>query len=110
MAAPVGRFLRHFRRPALYYTAEAFRSTCRISSGCSAPTTTILFLSLSDQTPDYSFYVKEDVGAIIAKTTPPFVIFSVDESSITGSFWYYAKILLGKAGPARCRSVIRSPC
>ncbi|HRW11848.1 MAG TPA: hypothetical protein P5549_01850, partial [Syntrophomonas sp.] len=41
----------------------------------------------------YRLYVKEELGAIIIKTTPPYIIFAINESNLTAAFWDYLTLL-----------------
>jgi len=41
-------------------------------------------------------YVKEDLGAIIAKTSAPSTVFAINESNLTAGFWDYLLSLIGK--------------
>ena len=49
----------------------------------------------------YMVYVKEDFGAIVAKTTAPPVILSIGENNLKAAFWDY---LIGITGSERVRS------
>ncbi|MEA4924440.1 MAG: transcriptional regulator [Syntrophomonadaceae bacterium] len=40
--------------------------------------------------------VKEDVGVLVGKTSPPSVIFAIRESNMTAAFWDYMNILVRK--------------
>lgn len=42
---------------------------------------------------EYRLYVKEELGAIIIKTTPPYIIFAINESNLTAAFWDYLTLL-----------------
>jgi len=54
-------------------------------------------VSLSGSTDDESYmvYVKEDIGAIVAKTTPPPTILVIGENNLKAAFWDYLKSLTG---------------
>ena len=41
-------------------------------------------------------YVKEDVGVLVGRTSPPSVIFAINESNMTAAFWDYMNVLLHK--------------
>lgn len=41
---------------------------------------------------EYRLYAKEDLGVIITKTTPPYVVFAINESNMTAAFWDYLTI------------------
>ncbi len=43
----------------------------------------------------YMIYVKENLGAIIAKTSAPYVVLAFNESNLTAGFWDYLKSLIG---------------
>ncbi len=44
----------------------------------------------------YTVYVKENIGAIIAKTSYPAVVISFSEGNLTAGFWDYLKSLIGE--------------
>jgi len=44
----------------------------------------------------YTVYVKENLGAIIAKTSAPSVALAFNESNLTAGFWDYLKSLIGE--------------
>lgn len=41
-------------------------------------------------------YVKEGVGVLIGKTSPPSVVFAINESNMTAAFWDYLNLILKK--------------
>ncbi len=48
---------------------------------------------INDKQPDGSMvYVKEGVGVLVGKTTPPSVFFAINESNMTAAFWDYINI------------------
>ncbi|HHX13647.1 MAG TPA: transcriptional regulator [Clostridiales bacterium] len=44
----------------------------------------------------YMVYVKENLGAIIAKTSAPSVVLAFNESNLTAGFWDYLRYLIGE--------------
>ncbi len=42
---------------------------------------------------EYRLYVKEDLGAIVIKTIPPYAVFAINENNLTVAFWDYLSIL-----------------
>ena len=54
-----------------------------------------IYLS-SGEMPGYILYVKEDVGVLVAKSSPPSVIFAINESNMTAAFWDYLKMAMNK--------------
>lgn len=48
-----------------------------------------VYISNSMKEKKYILYVKEEVGAIISKTTAPPIIFTINESNMIASFWDY---------------------
>lgn len=47
----------------------------------------------------YRVYVKEDLGAIVEKTTKPYVVFALNEANITAAFWDYLNINFKRKKP-----------
>ena len=45
---------------------------------------------------NYTVYAKEDLGAIIAKTSAPPVVLSVDEANMAAAFWDFLRDLIGE--------------
>lgn len=54
-------------------------------------------VSISGSADDESYmvYVKEDIGAVVAKTTPPSVILVIGENNLKAAFWDYLKSITG---------------
>jgi len=51
---------------------------------------------IGDETSDhYMVYVKEDFGALVAKTTTPPIILAIDENNMNAAFWDYLIIIIG---------------
>ncbi|WP_312832788.1 hypothetical protein [Sedimentibacter saalensis] len=44
---------------------------------------------------NYMVYVKEELGAIVAKTSTPPVILAVNETNLTAAFWDYMRNIIG---------------
>ena len=42
----------------------------------------------------YAIYVKEDLGVIVAKTSPPPVMLAMNEGNMTSAFWDYLRALI----------------
>ncbi len=56
----------------------------------------------------YLLYVKEDIGAIVAKTSSPSVIFAFNEGNITAGFWDYLCRKINKKSDedlSKCKSI-----
>lgn len=49
----------------------------------------------------YRLYVKEDLGAIVVKTTNPQIAFAINESNMAAAFWDYLKIMFDENKPNR---------
>jgi hypothetical protein len=45
---------------------------------------------------NYLLYAKEEIGAIVAKTSTPPVILAVNETNLTASFWDYMRDIIGE--------------
>ncbi|HHX50019.1 MAG TPA: transcriptional regulator [Clostridia bacterium] len=45
---------------------------------------------------NYMVYAKEDLGAIIAKTSPPPVVLAVNETNLTAAFWDFLRHMIGE--------------
>lgn len=56
-------------------------------------------LTASADEESYMVYVKEDIGAIVAKTTAPPVILAIGENNMKAAFWDYLKSVAGSVGP-----------
>ncbi len=54
----------------------------------------------------YRLYVKEDLGAIVVKTTNPQIVFAINESNMVAAFWDYLRIVFDENKPNR-NDVIR---
>lgn len=52
-----------------------------------------LYVNTNTKSPEYMIYTKEDVGAIISKTSSPPVIFAINEDHISRAFWDYGNRL-----------------
>ena len=52
----------------------------------------------------YMLYVKEDIGAVIEKSTSPSVVFAINESNMTAAFWDY---LNGSIGTMNKKNIIK---
>lgn len=55
----------------------------------------------------YLTYVKEDVGAIIAKTTAPAVITALNESNLTAAFWDFLDNQINKVATNKTQTIAR---
>lgn len=44
----------------------------------------------------YTVYAKEDLGAIVAKTSAPSIVLAIRESNLSGAFWGYLKDTIGE--------------
>lgn len=51
------------------------------------------FINKENRHYEYRLYVKEDLGAIIIKTTPPYIVFAINESNMTAAFWDYMSLI-----------------
>ncbi|MCR3921168.1 MAG: transcriptional regulator [Firmicutes bacterium] len=48
----------------------------------------------------YTLYAREDIGAMIAKLSPPSVILVINENNMTAAFWDFLLRKVAEAGPA----------
>lgn len=48
-----------------------------------------VYIDTTNKNEDFMLYAKEDVGAIVAKTSVPKITFAINESNITAAFWDY---------------------
>ncbi|NLV20851.1 MAG: transcriptional regulator [Syntrophomonadaceae bacterium] len=55
---------------------------------------------------EYRLYVKEDLGAIIIKTSQPYIVFAINESNMTAAFWDYLSLIY-KENQADKKAVIK---
>jgi hypothetical protein len=60
-----------------------------------------VYFDNSGRTDDMIIYVKEDVGVLVAKNSPPSVLFAINESKMTAAFWDYLKSCIGKEFSSR---------
>lgn len=68
-----------------------------------------VYLTDGEQLGGSMVYVKEGVGVLVGKTTPPSVIFALNESNMSAAFWDYANIhlLKGIQGQNRQQTISR---
>lgn len=52
-----------------------------------------VYIDSSYEQEGFMLYTKEDVGAIVAKTSAPAITFAINENNMTAAFWDY---LIGK--------------
>lgn len=56
-----------------------------------------LYLTRDNHLKGSMVYVREDVGVLIGKTLQPAVVFAINESNMTATFWDYMKVLIKNA-------------
>ncbi|WP_446787650.1 hypothetical protein [Macellibacteroides fermentans] len=49
----------------------------------------------------FTVYAREDLGVIVAKTSPPPVVLAINENNMTAAFWDYLKTLIGEKSLAK---------
>lgn len=55
-----------------------------------------VMLSDSNIVGNFSLYVKENVGTIVAKSSPSSVVFALNEGYLTGAFWDYLRVKVNR--------------
>lgn len=81
----------------LYYTPEEFRGHLQnVVQLLQTFNNYNVYLTSRGEMAGFMLYVKEDVGVLVAKTSPPSVIFAINESNMTAAFWDYINLLTDK--------------
>jgi len=86
-----------FFQRSVYYTAEEYlnhlENIIRLLETCK---NYHICLDMNMKDPGYVVYVKEERGALVAKTSTPPVILSVDESNMSAAFWNFLQHMIAE--------------